>query len=569
MPKCIRDFEDQPIWSKNEGGVCLEIVNQGQGSSQYLAPQLPTTNGEQAANSSANKGTGPAQFSQVLQAYGGGDANELDQLEDVTLKDLNENKPEVMDSNESNPGENPEEVNSDIGALLAALMFQNTSKPQKSVDPSETSLLSDLSADYKSAETPVAAEAIKPSILDMNKSFFRMNESVFKGVHSPQSKKDLAQMYSQFFMENKLDSGQINDPSVGLNDNSELLALANGAIDSDLLNQNKIGIAASGYLATQENINAGNLARRFDEESMLEAADELSGESSDSIDQKSMTEASVAASKNTVNEFFINPLANSKLVDARKIGIEAQAEPLKANQGLVTIGESDKKNIKELNAEGQASRDEKSELKDFNQSMIGSGLATRDFSSIGKIDKMDIQGNLARISERVDQMAASGGGQAKIKLNPEGLGEIELRVKVVGGQVRVELLTDKPEVKELFENSLSDLRSQLAQHKMNLEDLKVVSSQGASSSDLGSSLNQNKDQAHQSLDILREMLQQGRGEQFSRQSNSFYESPKITKYNRQRGVTEVDPLEPQAIQGRRVRQAPRGDGKGERLSMVG
>lgn len=81
-----------------------------------------------------------------------------------------------------------------------------------------------------------------------------------------------------------------------------------------------------------------------------------------------------------------------------------------------------------------------------------------------------------------------GGGEMKIQMNPEGLGQIHLKVKVQDGQVGVQMMADTHEAKKLLETSMNDLKVGLADHKLNLNQLKVEVADQASQN-----LNQGQD----------------------------------------------------------------------------
>lgn len=92
-------------------------------------------------------------------------------------------------------------------------------------------------------------------------------------------------------------------------------------------------------------------------------------------------------------------------------------------------------------------------------------------------EKIDInqvkQSNLDNIIQEARGFARDGGGQMQIKLNPEGLGQLDLRVDVQNGQVNVEILTDNQVTKTLFEDSMADIKTALEGHSLRVEGVKV------------------------------------------------------------------------------------------------
>ena len=61
-------------------------------------------------------------------------------------------------------------------------------------------------------------------------------------------------------------------------------------------------------------------------------------------------------------------------------------------------------------------------------------------------------------------MIKDGGGEMKIQMNPEGLGEVNLKVLVEDGNVNIEMIADNKDAKKLMEKGLLDLKANLAQH---------------------------------------------------------------------------------------------------------
>jgi flagellar hook-length control protein FliK len=61
----------------------------------------------------------------------------------------------------------------------------------------------------------------------------------------------------------------------------------------------------------------------------------------------------------------------------------------------------------------------------------------------------------------------------KIQMNPEGMGEVNLKVSVKGSDVNVQMVTETSEAKKLLEQGLNDLKMNLGSQKLNLETLKV------------------------------------------------------------------------------------------------
>lgn len=88
--------------------------------------------------------------------------------------------------------------------------------------------------------------------------------------------------------------------------------------------------------------------------------------------------------------------------------------------------------------------------------------------------------NIRQIINGAQIMVKDGGGEMKINMNPDGMGEVNLKVHVQNGEVRVEMLTSSDETKKLLEKGLADLKSSLQAHKLNVEHVKIETADRAS-----------------------------------------------------------------------------------------
>lgn len=70
-------------------------------------------------------------------------------------------------------------------------------------------------------------------------------------------------------------------------------------------------------------------------------------------------------------------------------------------------------------------------------------------------------------------MVKDGGGEVKVILEPEGLGEVAMKVSVHGDKVNVEVITESDTAKKMLEKGMGDLRSHLQASNLSLETLKV------------------------------------------------------------------------------------------------
>ena len=58
-------------------------------------------------------------------------------------------------------------------------------------------------------------------------------------------------------------------------------------------------------------------------------------------------------------------------------------------------------------------------------------------------------------------------------MNPDGMGEVHLKVLFQDGKLNIEMQTQNKDVKKLIEDSLSELKSGLAAHRLSLEHVKI------------------------------------------------------------------------------------------------
>jgi hypothetical protein len=107
--------------------------------------------------------------------------------------------------------------------------------------------------------------------------------------------------------------------------------------------------------------------------------------------------------------------------------------------------------------------------------------------------------SLAGMSSNIRNITSQGGGEIRVKLHPENLGELHLRIVTDGKQVGIHVQASDDKARKILEESLSDLKDSLSKHQLSLGsvDFAVGQAQGAFSSDMGGDSRQN--QSHQSF----------------------------------------------------------------------
>ncbi|MBY0314227.1 MAG: flagellar hook-length control protein FliK [Bdellovibrionales bacterium] len=81
--------------------------------------------------------------------------------------------------------------------------------------------------------------------------------------------------------------------------------------------------------------------------------------------------------------------------------------------------------------------------------------------------------NSDAVVTNVRTMIKDGGGEMVMKLTPEGMGTIDLKVGVDAGVVSIEMKADNAEIKRALENNLSEIRTALEGQNLKIETVKV------------------------------------------------------------------------------------------------
>lgn len=178
------------------------------------------------------------------------------------------------------------------------------------------------------------------------------------------------------------------------------------------------------------------------------------------------------------------------------------------------------------------------------------GLATGAAGSMAKSSATgaamaDVEGeqNIQQLMNQTEYMIKKGGGEAKITLDPEGLGKVHLRVLVNSGAVDVQMQAENNAAKKLLESHLNDLKHSLQVRNLNLEGIKVeVGSQANNETNKDSSQQQMNSQGDAQREHAQKFLGQFRDENFARRDGGFMDNPRLKSYQSSaRGVTPLDP----------------------------
>lgn len=168
----------------------------------------------------------------------------------------------------------------------------------------------------------------------------------------------------------------------------------------------------------------------------------------------------------------------------------------------------------------------------------------------------DEQQNVREMIKQAQVMLKRGGGEMKIEMTPEGMGQVQLKVAVENGQVNVQMLTESESAKRLLEKGLGDLKTSLAAQQLKVENVRV---------DVGQEIQKHMDQQagqEQARNFAREFMQQQRDERQEMRQGAFAMRG-IGSYGGQRRA----PLEPETVSGASARTAS-ARGAGRSLNLV-
>ncbi|MEK7355337.1 MAG: flagellar hook-length control protein FliK, partial [Bdellovibrionota bacterium] len=168
----------------------------------------------------------------------------------------------------------------------------------------------------------------------------------------------------------------------------------------------------------------------------------------------------------------------------------------------------------------------------------------------------DEQQNIREMVKQAQVMLKRGGGEMKIEMTPEGMGQVHLKVAVENGQVNVQMLTESESAKRLLEKGLGDLKTSLAAQALKVENVRV---------DVGQEIQKHMDQQagqEQARNFAREFMQQQREDRQGMRDGAFAMRG-IGSY----GGNKRAPIEPDSVQSSSTR-ANSARASGRSLNLV-
>lgn len=171
--------------------------------------------------------------------------------------------------------------------------------------------------------------------------------------------------------------------------------------------------------------------------------------------------------------------------------------------------------------------------------------------------------NVQALLKQAQYLVKKGGGEMKVQMSPEGLGQVQLHVLVKDGKVNVQMAAETNEAKKAIESSLADLRSNLSAHKLSVDQMKidVVSGPNTDTQTRNDSSQQNPQQ-QRDLRQFWNNFQENFGNR--QQRDGFTELPDMRGYRRHRTPPALEPLS----ETQTARRGPVSENKGRGLDMV-
>lgn len=261
-----------------------------------------------------------------------------------------------------------------------------------------------------------------------------------------------------------------------------------------------------------------------------------------------------AQEKNTLDEMVRQFLSPQAKVETLRAG-ETQAQPMAAIPATapavasaataptaaaatqVAPGAISIDGLRAILGDAGRSQDGDDETSDQSQDIsYMNQLGIQDHGKGGAVKGAEFQGEMAKVGapqpmtvpELVDKaqiLVHDGGGEMKVTMSPDGLGEVAMRVSVNEGKVQVQMVTESDEAKRMIERHVSELKGSLSQNNLHIESIKVDTA-----TNLGKQLEQQyhdaqRQMAHQTLEQFRQDQQGWR--------RSFFEVPTAKQYKGQ------------------------------------
>ncbi len=169
--------------------------------------------------------------------------------------------------------------------------------------------------------------------------------------------------------------------------------------------------------------------------------------------------------------------------------------------------------------------------------------------------------NVQNVMQQAQYLVKAGGGEMKVKMTPEGLGEIQLSVELKDGKIQLHMATENKETKKMLESSLSDLRESLSQQKISLDSVKIDTVARTNTENHASNNNQFGQNQNQESRDTRQFWNQFQDQFGGRPGREgLFEPPKAKGYAPKKSETLAPATE--------VSSTSRSNGKSSTLNLV-
>ncbi|GIL17635.1 MAG: hypothetical protein BroJett040_13860 [Oligoflexia bacterium] len=195
------------------------------------------------------------------------------------------------------------------------------------------------------------------------------------------------------------------------------------------------------------------------------------------------------------------------------------------------------------------------------KSEASAGLAAGAASQVvGRAETGENEANIRQLMNQAQYMMKKGGGEAVVKLTPEGLGQVHLKVVVNEGKVNLEMSAENKDAKKLIENSIGDLKSSLHTRNLTVDSIKVDVGNQLSSDNNSQSQNQSSQfKFDQGREQARQFLQNFQ-EQNNSQRGTFFEMPGLKTYGTRNNPDPMRPADEIRTRSRRYESTGKGAG---------
>lgn len=173
------------------------------------------------------------------------------------------------------------------------------------------------------------------------------------------------------------------------------------------------------------------------------------------------------------------------------------------------------------------------------------------------------EANLRQIMNQAQYLIKKGGGEVKVEMSPEGLGNLHLKVLVQDGKVNVQMAAESNEARKAIESSLPELRSSLAAHKLSMDHVKV-DVVGAPSTDnqARNDTNNPNPQQHRETRQFWNQFQENFGNRGAREG--LWDLPDMKGYRTAKTPPALEPANERTLSV----SEKRADGRGRGLNLV-